>query len=81
MKKKNILVTGGAGFIGSKLCEALINLDYNVVCFDNFSTGKLKNIKHLTTNLKFKLIGGDIRNFQDCKKACKGENRNDFSVD
>jgi len=71
-EKENILVTGGAGFIGSKLCEALINLHYNVVCFDNFSTGKLKNIKHLTTNLKFKLIGGDIRNFQDCKKACKG---------
>jgi UDP-N-acetylglucosamine 4-epimerase len=67
-----ILVTGGAGFIGSNLCEALLALDNEVVCLDNFSTGKEKNIEHLYTNPKFKLIGGDIRNIEDCKKACKG---------
>jgi hypothetical protein len=44
IRKKKILVTGGAGFIGSNLCEALLELDYSIVCFDNFSTGKIENI-------------------------------------
>ena len=65
----NILVTGGAGFIGSNLCEALLDKGHNVTCLDNFSTGNFQNIKHLIENPKFKLIVGDIRNLEDCNKA------------
>ena len=72
IKNKKVLVTGGAGFIGSNLCEALLKLDNEVVCLDNFSTGKMENIVHLIPNPNFKLIGGDIRNEQDCEKACDG---------
>lgn len=69
-----ILVTGGAGFIGSNLCEYLINVGYGVVCLDNFSTGHMRNIKHLIENHpdKFTLIEGDIRNFNTCLKAVSG---------
>ncbi len=55
-----ILVTGGAGFIGSNLCEELLKHDCKVVCLDNFSTGKIENILHLFDNKNFKLIVGDI---------------------
>jgi len=55
-----ILVTGGAGFIGSFLCEELLDKGYDVVCLDNFSTGKELNIKHLLQNPKFKLIKHDV---------------------
>lgn len=72
IKNANILVTGGAGFIGSNLCDALIALGNKVVCLDNFSTGKPENIQHLLVNPKFELIVGDIRNIEDCHKACKG---------
>jgi UDP-N-acetylglucosamine 4-epimerase len=68
----HILVTGGAGFIGSNLCEALISNGNRVTCLDNFATGKRENIAHLHANPKFKLIEGDIRNLEDCHKACKG---------
>lgn len=68
---KKILVTGGAGFIGSNLCDTLIEAEYEVVCLDNFSTGKIENISHLIGHPKFTLIEGDIRNMEDCKKACK----------
>ena len=64
-----ILVTGGAGFIGSNLCEALLNMGNKVVCLDNFSTGKHENIAPFLNNLNFRLIEGDIRNLEDCKKA------------
>ena len=67
-----ILVTGGAGFIGSNLCEALINLKYQVICLDNFSTGKMENLKILLTHPNFKLITGDIRKLEDCKLAVEG---------
>ncbi len=68
---KRILVTGGAGFIGSNLCEELLNKGNSVVCLDNFATGKKKNIEHLLENENFTLIEGDIRNLQDCKTAVK----------
>lgn len=64
-----ILVTGGAGFIGSNLCEELISLGTTVVCLDNFSTGKMGNIEQLLSHPNFKLITGDIRNMEDCQKA------------
>jgi UDP-N-acetylglucosamine 4-epimerase len=67
-----ILVTGGAGFIGSNLCEALLGHSNQVICLDNFSTGKIENIEQLLANPNFRLITGDIRNFDDCKKATDG---------
>lgn len=70
--KLNILVTGGAGFIGSNLCEALLVNGNTVTCLDNFATGKRENLAALLNNPKFKLIEGDIRNLADCQKACKG---------
>ena len=71
-KNTKILVTGGAGFIGSNLCEALINEGCEVVCLDNFATGKIENILPLFSNPKFKLVVGDIRNINDCRKAVNG---------
>ncbi len=67
-----ILVTGGAGFIGSNLCEDLLKTNNEVVCLDNFSTGKKENISALLENKNFTLITGDIRNMEDCKRAMKG---------
>ncbi|CAL2088423.1 Vi polysaccharide biosynthesis protein VipB/TviC [Tenacibaculum sp. 190524A02b] len=69
LEGKKILVTGGAGFIGSNLCEKLLELNNEVVCLDNFATGKKENIEHLFTNNKFTLLKGDIRVLDDCKKA------------
>ena len=68
----NILVTGGAGFIGSNLCEVLLKMGHNVICLDNFSTGKHENIKPFLSNPNFKLIEGDIRNFEHCREAVEG---------
>jgi UDP-N-acetylglucosamine 4-epimerase len=72
IKYKKILVTGGAGFIGSNLCEELLNRDNTVVCLDNFATGKRENLTELVKNPNFALIEGDIRNIDDCLKATKG---------
>jgi UDP-N-acetylglucosamine 4-epimerase len=72
IQNKKVLVTGGAGFIGSNLCDALLQNHNEVVCLDNFSTGKFQNIQHLLSNQKFQLIVGDIRNLSDCKKATEG---------
>lgn len=66
---KKILVTGGAGFIGSNLCEKLLALDNEVVCLDNFSTGKRDNIEPLFANGNFSLIEGDIRDSAVCQAA------------
>jgi UDP-N-acetylglucosamine 4-epimerase len=72
LTKKKILVTGGAGFIGSNLCEALLETANTVICLDNFATGKRENIAHLEDNKNFTLLEGDIRNLIDCGKAVKG---------
>ena len=71
-KDTKFLVTGGAGFIGSNLVEAILKLGYKVRVLDNFSTGKMENIVEFLDNENFELIEGDIRNLEDCQKACKG---------
>lgn len=73
LNNKNILVTGGAGFIGSNLCEELISLGANVTCLDNFSTGFRENLDAIKDHSNFKLIEGDIRNLEDCKTACENQ--------
>ncbi|MBS9462193.1 SDR family oxidoreductase [Flagellimonas sp. 389] len=70
--KYKILVTGGAGFIGSNLCEALLKNGNSVTCLDNFATGRKQNIHHLLDNKNFTLLEGDIRELGDCNKACVG---------
>ncbi|WP_455584547.1 SDR family oxidoreductase [Bacteroides sp.] len=67
----SVLVTGGAGFIGSNLCEHLLAQGYDVVCLDNFSTGKVENLLPLLNRYPetFRLQVGDIRNLSDCQKA------------
>lgn len=71
---QTVLVTGGAGFIGSNLCEHLLAHDYSVVCLDNFATGKIENLLPLLERYsnRFRLIVGDIRNLADCQKALEG---------
>lgn len=69
---RKILVTGGAGFIGSNLCEELVKKGNYVVCLDNFSTGRIENIQGLLDNNRFKLIERDIRNLDTCLKAVNG---------
>jgi len=71
-KNQTILITGGAGFIGSNLCDYFTEKGYKVVCLDNFSTGHLHNLAEVINNPNFTLIQGDIRNFADCEKAVKG---------
>ena len=71
LSNKTILVTGGAGFIGSNLCEALLEKGNKVVCLDNFATGKRENIEEFLEDPNFILIEGDIRKLEDCLKATK----------
>jgi UDP-N-acetylglucosamine 4-epimerase len=71
LSNKTILVTGGAGFIGSNLCEALLEKGNKVVCLDNFATGKRENLEQLLKDTNFILIEGDIRKLEDCLKATK----------
>jgi len=72
ISNSKILVTGGAGFIGSNLCETLISLGAEVRCLDNFATGHKKNLDTIINNASFKLIEGDIRDADTCSKACEG---------
>lgn len=69
---RKILITGGAGFIGSNLADYFITKGDQVICLDNFSTGHRHNIAHLLSNPNFALIEGDIRNAHDCQKAVAG---------
>ena len=72
LENSRVLVTGGAGFIGSNLVEALLAQNNEVVVLDNFATGKMENLFPFSTDPKFKLIVGDIRNIDDCRKAVDG---------
>ena len=72
LRSSTVLVTGGAGFIGSNLCEALLKTGSRVVCLDNFATGKKENVAALLDHPKFTFIEGDIRNLEDCRKAVEG---------
>jgi len=67
-----ILITGGAGFIGSNLCDFFLAQRHEVVCLDNFATGHKKNVEHHFDNPLFTLVEGDIRNLADCQKAVAG---------
>ena len=71
LQNKTVLVTGGAGFIGSNLCETLLFNKIKTVSLDNFSTGKRENIEPFLSDTNFKFIEGDIRNLEDCHKACQ----------
>ena len=66
------LVTGGAGFIGSNLCEAILNLGYRVRCLDDLSTGKQANVDLFLGNPRYEFIKGDIKDLDTCRKACEG---------
>ena len=72
LTNKKILITGGAGFIGSNLCEYFLANGNEVVCLDNFSTGHKHNIEEFINNPNFTLIEGDIRNLSDCQRAVEG---------
>lgn len=72
LKNSRILVTGGAGFIGSALVETLLAGDNQVVCLDNFATGKRENIEEFLPHKNYQFIEGDIRNLADCAKAVDG---------
>ena len=66
------LVTGGAGFIGSNLCEAILDLGYRVRCLDDLSTGKQENIDMFLGNPRYEFVKGDIKDLDVCIKACEG---------
>ena len=70
--KSSVLITGGAGFIGSNLCEYFLSKEYEVVCFDNFATGYRHNLKDFINHPNFRLIEGDIRNAIECQNAVQG---------
>lgn len=72
LSSSTVLVTGAAGFIGANLCEALLEKGSNVVGLDNFATGHRKNLSKCQEHPNFSFIEGDIRNIDDCHKACSG---------
>jgi UDP-N-acetylglucosamine/UDP-N-acetylgalactosamine 4-epimerase len=71
LSSSKILITGGAGFIGSNLCEKLLEVGARVVCLDNFATGKKENLAAFIDDPHFTLIEGDIRDAEVCKKQVK----------
>lgn len=70
--KSVFLVTGGAGFIGSNLCEAILSLGYQVRCLDDLSTGKQENVDLFIDNPQYTFIKGDIKDLNTCLRACEG---------
>mgnify|MGYP000919879636 CR=1 FL=1 len=66
------LVTGGAGFIGSNLCEAILDMGYRVRCLDDLSTGEKKNVDEFLNNTNYEFIKGDIKDLNTCIEACSG---------
>lgn len=70
-KEEVFLVTGGAGFIGSNLCEALLDRGYKVKCLDNLSTGKKENVDLFKNNPNYEFIFGDITDLNTCMQACE----------
>ena len=66
------LVTGGAGFIGSNLCEAILELGYDVTCLDDLSTGKQAHVDLFVNHPRYRFIRGDIRDLDTCMRACEG---------
>lgn len=71
-EKSTFLVTGGAGFIGSNLCEAILKMGYKVRCLDDLSTGKQANVDIFLDNSNYTFIKGDIKDFDTCMSACEG---------
>ena len=71
LKNKRILITGGAGFIGSNLSEVLLEKGNTVICLDNLATGRKENIAHFLSNPNYTFIEGDIRNLTDCHQSVK----------
>ena len=71
-KDSLFLVTGAAGFIGSNLCEALLNMGYHVRALDDLSTGKQANVDLFMDNPGYTFIKGDIKDLDTCVKACEG---------
>lgn len=67
-----MLITGGAGFIGSHLCDKYTKEGHNVLCLDNFMSGNLMNVRHLLDCRNFKLVKGDIRDFDLLEKIMGG---------
>ena len=66
------LVTGGAGFIGSNLCEAILNMGYRVRCLDDLSTGKQANVDMFINHPNYEFVKGDIKDLEVCMRACEG---------
>lgn len=71
-EKSTFLVTGGAGFIGSNLCEAILKMGYKVKCLDDLSTGKQANVDIFLDNPNYTFIKGDIKDLDTCMAACEG---------
>lgn len=72
LTNSRVLITGGAGFIGSNIIEKLMSQGNEVICLDNLATGKIKNILPFLNLENFKFINGDIRDFKTCNEACQG---------
>lgn len=73
-KNAKFLVTGGAGFIGSNLCEAILKMGYKVTCFDNLSTGKMEHVEMFRDDPDFTFVNGDITDPEACQRVCEGIN-------
>ena len=71
-KDSLFLVTGGAGFIGSNLCESILNMGYKVRCLDDLSTGKQSNVDLFAHNSNYQFIKGDVKDLDTCLNACDG---------